>query len=638
MVSSRGKAKGKGDAMHGKHGVRSILVGACLLSLLLAGGCYDPRGPVPEGAKAPVTRDYTQEEVDAVVTVELQEIHSPLPPQWGAPPECDWIQFLRFRPSDGSTLGTKPGYPVNLDSTDAMLLMMPGILEGANGFEYIGRQLVYRAKLLGKNIEVWAVDRRNNRVEDLTGMEAAEREAARILSEGGTPEQAAKAAKDICLGYYYGGAEIDGKKFKGVDWYLNEKNVRFLSEFGLKMDTEDMFKIIMTMVPDREVRKQKVFVGGHSLGGIHTSMFAGWDLDGDPGTTDDAGYENCAGLFAFDSTVTPVNYIVDDYIKAYAPFLPKCVVDAGKNLTRAVYDLALAGMRSGVIPNLIPTQLVTGNPIDPEIMAIIEPMGMLAFLNPQGSEAVQALKEIPLSKNMKELLRNYISRNKEHYDFYYSGYFPRIEHFKFTNRAFLGLLFDDDFTHIGMIRVSMGFMGGGAVVPKDENTGYEGLFVPIDAGPDYKNLGKGPVYDWVNFNQVADAGDPLFQDGGKTVTYTNLDNEVADMSDFARALFQGPTNLTEWGFSTRRLVDIMGAIMSYGPCYGLNFIHADKVGTLPKIEFIAEEGVLDSFRLSYVSPPIKGYNHMDPMFASANTSSRRENDVIAPLLSFVGIE
>jgi hypothetical protein len=612
------------------------IFGVLSIVVLLLSGCYDPRGPVPEGPKSPVLRDYSQEEVDEVVSVELQLIESPLPPEWGAPPECNWIQFLRFRPSDNSTLGDNG--LVNVDNTDAMLLMMPGILEGANGFEYIGRQLVYQAKLRGKNIEVWAVDRRNNRFEDLTGMEAAEREARRILSEGGTREEAVRVVKEICLGYYYGGMEIDGRRFKGVDWYLDPKNHRFLSEFGLKMDTEDMFKIIMTMVPDPQVRKQKVFVGGHSLGGIHTSMFAGWDLDGDPKTTHDAGYNNCAGIFAFDSTVTPVNHIVDDYIKAYAPFLPKCVVDAGKNLTRVVYDLAVAGMRTGVIPNLVPTQVVTGSPIDPEVMAIIEPIGMMAYFNPTGEESMQALHEVPLSQNMKELLRTYISRNKEHRDLYYSGYYPRIEHFKFTNRALLGLLFDDDFTHIGMIRVSMGFMGGGAVAPKDKDRGYEGLFVPIDAGPNYKRFGSGPLYDWVNFDQVADAKDPLFQDQKGTITYTNMDNEVSDLSDFARALFWGPTNLTEWAFSTRRLVDIMAAIMSYGPCYGLNFLHADKVLTLPKIEFVAEETVLDSFRLSYVSPPIKGYNHMDPMFASANTSTRRVNDVIGPLLSFAGIE
>lgn len=592
---------------------------AVVMLLVFVAGCYDPTGPVPEGAHAPAPRDYSQEAVDAAVTVELQEIYSPLPDEWGAPDVCDYIQFLRFRPADGSTLG-EGEYPVDLDQTDAMLLMVPGILEGANGFEYIGRQLVYHALQRGMQIEVWAMDRRNNRLEDLTGLEAAE--------AAGSPEE----AKDILVGYYYEGREVNGRTFQG--WY-GEDDVRFLSEFGLKMDTEDMFKIIMTMVPDPEVRKQKVFVGGHSLGGIHTSMFAGWDLDGDPATTEDAGYNNCAGIFAFDSTVRPVSMIVDDYIEAYAPFLPDCIVEAGKDLTQVVYEIALCGLRTGIIPNLVPTELVAGSPIDAEVMAIIEPIGMFAYMNPHGSEAVEAVEEIPLSDNMKELLRTYISRDKEHYDNYYTGYFPQIQDFNLDNEAFLGLLFDDDFTHIGMIQVSMGFMAGGAVVPKDEDTGYSGLFVPVDAGPDEYNFGTGPTYTWVDFDEVGDASDPLFQDVDGTITYSTVDNEVSSIHDFARALFKGPSNLTEWYFCTRRLVDIMGAIMDYGPCYGLNFLHEDKVLELPKVEFIAEEGVLDSFRLQYVSEPIKGYNHMDPMFASANTSSHRENDVIGPLLDFV---
>jgi len=504
-----------------------------------------------------------------------------------------------------------------------MLLMVPGILEGANGFEYIGRQLVYLAQVeYGLNIEVWAMDRRNNRLEDITGSEAAE------------ASKDAETAKEILLGYYYGGAAVNGRTFDG---WLGERDLRYLSEFGLKMDTEDMFSIITTMVPDPAVRKEKVFVGGHSLGGIHTSIFAGWDLDGDAATLDDAGFNNCAGLFAFDSTVTPVNLIVDDYIEAYAPFLPDCIVEVGKDVTWAVYEIALLGMRTGIIPNLVPTELVTGSPIDAEIMAIIEPIGMFADFAPEGTETKEAVEEIPLSDNMEELLRTFQSVNQEHYDNYNSNYAPKVEDFNYTNEAFLGMFFDDDFTHIGMIQTSFGFMQGGAIAPKDEDLGYPGLFTAIDAGPDEDHFGEGPLYSWADFDEVANAADPNFYGylNGEEILYTTMDNEVSSIEDFARALYKGPTNLTEWYFSTRRLVDIMGAIMDYGPCYGLNYLHPDSVLELPKIEFIAEEGVLDSFRLDYVDPPIKGYNHMDPMFASANTSGHRENDVIDPLIDFI---
>src|SRR4030066_52894 len=121
--------------------------------LILLAGCYQQGGPIPEGAKnAPVPRDYTQADVDQAVVAEEQVISSPLPSEWGAPAECNEIHLLRIRPSDGSTLDPTNKAQANAATTDAMLVMLPGILEGVNGFEYLARQLVYTAKVKdGKN-------------------------------------------------------------------------------------------------------------------------------------------------------------------------------------------------------------------------------------------------------------------------------------------------------------------------------------------------------------------------------------------------------------------------------------------------------------------------------------------------------
>ena len=43
-----------------RKGLSAISV-AILAFLILLAGCYEPGGPVPEGAHAPVARDYTQE-------------------------------------------------------------------------------------------------------------------------------------------------------------------------------------------------------------------------------------------------------------------------------------------------------------------------------------------------------------------------------------------------------------------------------------------------------------------------------------------------------------------------------------------------------------------------------------------------
>src|SRR4030043_2385651 len=270
----------------------AIICAVSLALLILLAGCYQPGGPIPEGAHTPVPRDYTQEDVDQVVVMEERVISSPLPAEWGAPQECDEIHFLRFRPSDGSTLDSNDNSLPNADTTDAMLLMLPGVLEGANGFEYVGRPAGYSAHVNNnKKIEVWGVERRNNRLEDLTAANYIEEQ----LSKG---QMTTDEAVETFVDYYYEGQPLNGKTFAG--WYWNQ-DIPFLSEFGLKLNTEDVFKVIQTMVPDPEVRREKVFVGGHSMGGPMTAYFVGWDLDGNPATADDAGYNNCAGIFGFDT-------------------------------------------------------------------------------------------------------------------------------------------------------------------------------------------------------------------------------------------------------------------------------------------------------------------------------------------------
>lgn len=606
----------------------NVISAIALAFLVLLAGCYQPGGPVPEGAHAPTPRDYTQDEVDAAVVMEESVIAAPLPDEWDAPDVCDEIHFLRFRPADGSTLDPADAQVVDPEGTDAMLVMLPGLLEGANGFEYLARQLVYTARTVhGLDLEVWAVERRNNRLEDLSAANYVEEQ---LQSGGLTVGEAAQ----LLIDYYYLGEELEGRTFDG--WY-KDRDLPFLSEFGLQLDTEDVFTVIQTMVPDPTVRKQKVFVGGHSMGGLMTSMFAGWDLDGDPATTGDAGYENCAGLFGFDTLVSSVSGFLDLFLG----ILPEGLVTA--EMTEGLYATLLSSLRSDPDANrILPFPM-----LDAEAMSLLEAVAILADWDPDAECSV--IREVPYSESMRMLLRFMFSRDLQTY----MDGTPQITDFRLTNEAMLGAVFDDDFAPVGMIQNSMGFLGGGAVVEKSFPVSGSLVGIPVlggmfgagpyfianDAGPSAFALGRGPLYHWVNFDEVGDGADPLFQDTGGTLTYTDVTSEVADIQDVARAIYRGPTNLTEWYFSTRLIADQMAAIFSSGPEYGLNFIHGDKLEALPKIEFIAGQGVMGD---SLGEPPpncarllLEGYNHMDVLTASANTSARRENEVIGPLLYFL---
>jgi len=612
-----------------------LVAGICLCILLLLPGCYRPGGPVPEGPHPGAPRSYTQEDVDRVVAVDLQKIYSPAPRTNGTPPpECDHIQFLRFRPADGSTLDPRDHSRTNAETTDAMLVMLPGLVEGANGFEYLGRQLVYMAKERGVNLEVWAIDRRPNNLEDLSCANYVEE---KLKSGEMNQEQAVQAMID----YYYLGKEVNGRKFAG---WLKDPQVPFLSEFGLQLATEDVFTVIQHMVPDRETRKRKVFVGGHSMGGIMTSMFAGWDLDGDPATTEDAGYNNCAGLFGLDTVVTPMPEIVRPFLE----LLPKFLYDQLANMTEATYAEFLKQLRTDPSSNrILPMPMINA-----ESMSLLEALAALAYFFPD--EECTALRKVPYSDSMEILLRFMHSRD---FQTYMDGV-PRLNDFRYTNEAMLGVVFDDSFAPIGMIQNSMGFLAGGAVVEKafpltnalsgipvigsilSSFMGKGPYFIANDAGPDAWHLGRGPLYHWVNFDEIGDAGDPLYQDTGGKVTYTYLENEVSDIRDVARMIFWGPTNLTEWYFSTRLILDQVAAFFPNSIKYGLKFLHGKEASRLPKIEFIAEQGVISEGTFMFIPVPIhgkiiKGYNHMDVLSACANAPERRENEVIGDLFDFV---
>ncbi len=579
-----------------------ILGFACIL---LAAGCYMPGGPVPEDKHTPAGRDWTTQDVDALVSMEMESIYSPAPREGGTPPEeCDYINFLRFRPKGSS------GNPAD---ADAILVLMPGFMGGANSLEYTGRNLVYMALTQdSKYMEVWVMDRRPNNLEDLTGANAAE--------EAGDTR--------VALDYYYNGAEIDGRTFQG---FLGDEDMPFLSEFGLKLAMEDVYKVITTMVPDPAMRRSKVFVGGHSLGGPLTAYFAGWDFDGDPATLDDAGYMNCAGLVGMDTSLVPTLPTEDLSLNMF--FGLPTIEDA------AEYFQVVQGMRDGTYARRVPLPLVF-----PEFLALQEQLAMEAAWHPD--EESTLLQSIPKSPEVDMVLRMLQSRALDQF----LMPVPYMTDFRFTNEAQLGIIIDDNYQPVVALQASCGFLSGGAVVvkefplPKDlaEIPGLsemlrslisiKGMFIANDAGPDYFHLGQGPLYSWANFDEIGDAADLDYSDTAGTLTYTTAEDEVSDIQDVARFLYYGPTNALEWYFALRVNLDMDVAATPFGPECGLPYLHGDVVAGMPQITFVAENG---PFIPPDTTETLKGYNHLDVCVAAANCSARRENEVIRPTIEFI---
>jgi pimeloyl-ACP methyl ester carboxylesterase len=573
--------------------------------VIAAAGCYTPGGPVPEEKQAPAARAWTMQDVEAAVSMQMESIYSPVPRDNGVPPEeCDYIHFLRFRPKGASG---------NAADADAILVLMPGFMGGANSLEYVGRQLVYLALTQdSKYMEVWVMDRRPNNLEDLAGLNAAE------------------GAKDtqVAIDYYYNGAEIDGHTFAG---FLGDEDMPFLSEFGLELAMEDVYKVITTMVPDPAMRRSKVFVGGHSLGGPLTAYFAGWDFDGDPATLDDAGYMNCAGLVGLDTSLVPTLPTEDLSLSMFFG-LPD-IADAED------YAQAVEGIQDGTYPRRVPLPLMF-----PEFLALQEPLAMEAAWHPDEESVL--LSKIPKSAEVDMVLRMLHSRAPDQFLLP----IPYMTDFRYTNEAQFGIMVDDNYQPVVALQASCGFLSGGAVVVKEfplpqdlanipglsdmlgSLISIKGQYIANDAGPSYFNLRQGPLYSWANFDEIGNSADPDYKDTGGSLTYTTMEDEVSDIQDVARFMYNGPTNAMEWYFALRVNLDMEVAATAFGPACGLLYLHGDAVKDVPQIAFVAEDG---PFIPPDTTQTLKGYNHLDVCVAAADRPSRRENEVIRPTIDFI---
>lgn len=584
-------------------------------------GCYDPSGPIPEAKKVGVDPLWTDQEVDAVVQVTYESVPAIyIVSDPTLPAGCNDVDFLRFKTRDSSD---------DAAQADAAMLLVPGVLEGANGFEYIGRQLVYMAKTQrNKNIEVWALERRSNCLEDLRGMQHAEMAAT------------AQEAEDIILGYYYEGMVLDGQTFAG---FRRSRDMPYLMEFGMQQTTQDMYAVIQTMVPDPAVSRKKVFVGGHSMGGMHTSMFLSWDLDGDPTTLEDAGANLVAGAIGFDTTIGPLAD-VSGLVSTYAP-MAKALIDPEKGDSATGYATILKLMKNGIIPRNVHIPGL----FSAEAIALPEAVGILAAKAPDAEATV--LSRLPQSPEVKSLFRFFHTRDGNNYT-----YGPHIESFRYTNEANVGLMFDDDFSILAFLQTSLGHLNGGAVVKKsplvqfvrqlpligDLVAGISGpdqQYIAADAGPNRAQLGEGPLYSWADADEIGDQSDPDYTDVTGTFKYTDTEDEMVRMEDFVRALYVGETNLTEWYMPMRAIVDMLAGGKSFAPKYGINTLHVDAPLRVPTIMFMAGNGI--KFPVPevpgrpYQEIVIPGASHLDPMFATVNTPEMHTNVVADNLLDFV---
>ncbi len=145
---------------------------------------------------------------------------------------------------------------------DRVLVLMPGTQGGAGDFTLLARDLTKRVD----DLQVWAIDRRSQVLEDTS-----------IFAKAESGEISLQEMFDYYLGWTTnGGAPADHFEF------LDVETVPFAREWGMVVALNDARKAVRAAGKgDREV-----YLGGHSLGASLTAAYASWDFNGKPGFKD----------------------------------------------------------------------------------------------------------------------------------------------------------------------------------------------------------------------------------------------------------------------------------------------------------------------------------------------------------------
>jgi pimeloyl-ACP methyl ester carboxylesterase len=195
---------------------------------------------------------------------------------------------VRFRRMEGfASPGTPAKYNkvgmIEVGPSDAknVLVLVPGTSASAAYFVPIAKDIVRKTK----GWQVWAIERRENLLEDHSVLNQAKKGKA-------TPKQ---------MFDYYLGHVTDPTITKHFQ-FIPDSDVAFARDWGMRVGVEDMRRV----VDSAKEKGGKVVLGGHSLGGTITTAYATWDFNGQ------AGAKDLSGLVYIDGGSSPTPLTPDE--------------------------------------------------------------------------------------------------------------------------------------------------------------------------------------------------------------------------------------------------------------------------------------------------------------------------------------
>ncbi len=433
---------------------------ASLTTLAPGCGSGDPAPAPPPAAYAPPPASAVVEDGAVKIRREIflvKGVKAPKNPlaksNAEAPAELEQVRVVRYRVDSETPKAAR-----------AVAVLMPGFLGGAGSYDALARALVRRSTE-GEAFEAWAIDRRSNLLEDHHGLDVAE----------------VKKDPELAAGYYFDGAEVEGKTFAG---FRDASELAFASEWGLPVTIGDLHNVI-GMIGEAD-RKARVILVGHSLGASIVEEYAAWDFDGK------AGYDELAGLVMIDG-------------------LTQHEGDAALPVSSDEYQNGQKGGGLAASPGVVTIRSATPYFALPLLGVPIYPIAAVTAMRARWSPTAFA-KDYDRDKAFQTLLA--------------LATVPKM-----TNRAAMGLAFDNESNGVAFASVSCGTVKGGPMEKYDSLLGGK-LSHPSD--PD-------ATYDWVEFDQVSP-------------------KDLTSVDDIARSWYEGPgLDFAEWYFPTRLALDTASA-------------------------------------------------------------------------------
>jgi pimeloyl-ACP methyl ester carboxylesterase len=249
--------------------------------------------------------------VAAVVTGALLLAAAAVQPALAAAP-VSFTRIAGYRSPGTPSLYNKVGIlKTGSPKAKNILVLNPGTSASAAYFEPLAQDIVAKRR----DWQVWAVERRENLLEDQSVLDKAK---ARTV----TPQQ----AFDYYLGY------LADPTITNHFQNIPNSSVTYAKQWGMKTEIQDLRKVVLAA----KRLGGKVVVGGHSLGGSITTAYATWDFGGK------AGADGLAGLVFIDGGSGPTPSYTEQQAKdALAKF-----DDAGTSpwLTFGGFPAPLAGL------------------------------------------------------------------------------------------------------------------------------------------------------------------------------------------------------------------------------------------------------------------------------------------------------